>query len=332
MNHQHEIISVIPFLHGNPAYYVSSLNVLKQLSDKERFMEKPRELMTAVLLWGENLLSANGEMWKRHRRIVNPAFNQSTYGLVVKETIATYREMVMAEGWTADSQNQLSNFNEIPKKLALIIISRCGFGLPATWADESNPAKPSYGKTLGIVSETLISRLVIPKWVYSLPVESVRNIDHTWRNLAIDMEQLVVRRCEELNESKATSKRHGDDIFTRLVSAMDDDAKYGLTRSEVIGNTFALMFAGHETTAHVLAATFGLLALHQDEQEKGVKEILQVLGTERDPASPPSVVPQMTFTLIVLIRHSRICLICLIFLLASTRHYESTVRVSFFRT
>lgn len=49
MNHQHEIISVIPFLHGNPAYYVSSLNVLKQLSDKERFMEKPRELMTAVL-------------------------------------------------------------------------------------------------------------------------------------------------------------------------------------------------------------------------------------------------------------------------------------------
>lgn len=63
---------------------------------------------------------------------------------------------------------------------------------------------------------------------------SVRNIDHTWRNLAIDMEQLVVRRCEELNESKATSKRHGDDIFTRLVSAMDDDAKYGLTRSEVV--------------------------------------------------------------------------------------------------
>lgn len=44
------------------------------------------------------------------------------YGLVVKETIATYREMVMAEGWTADSQNQLSNFNEIPKKVRLLFV------------------------------------------------------------------------------------------------------------------------------------------------------------------------------------------------------------------
>ena len=71
---------------------------------------------------------------------------------------------------------------------------------------------------------------------------SVRNIDHTWRNLAIDMEQLVVRRCEELNESSTTSKKHGDDIFTRLVNAMDDDAKYGLTRSEVVSDnpTFSL--------------------------------------------------------------------------------------------
>ena len=68
---------------------------------------------------------------------------------------------------------------------------------------------------------------------------------------------------------------------------------------------FLLLFAGHgmyslshipltpldhvpsmiETTAHTLAATLGLLALHQDIQNEILQHILGVIGPTREPAS-----------------------------------------------
>ena len=69
-----------------------------------------------------------------------------------------------------------------------------------------------------------------------------------------------------------------------------------------IGSTFALLFAGHgqsglscrehgvdsgasETTGHTLAATLGFLAAHEDEQEIAYKQVLEVVGNDRDPVS-----------------------------------------------
>ena len=63
---------------------------------------------------------------------------------------------------------------------------------------------------------------------------SLRNIDDTWRKLAIDMDNFVTRRSEELSEATIGSHQLGDDIFIRLVSATDEDAKVGLKKSEVV--------------------------------------------------------------------------------------------------
>ena len=48
------------------------------------------------------------------------------------------------------------------------------------------------------------------------------------------MDEFVARRNEELSEATIGSHKHGDDIFTRLVSAMDEDSKIGLNKSEVV--------------------------------------------------------------------------------------------------
>lgn len=50
-----------------------------------------------------------------------------------------------------------------------------------------------------------------------------------------------------------------------------------------IANVFVLLFAGHETTAHTLAAALGLLSLHPDIQDETVEQIIKVVGYDRDP-------------------------------------------------
>lgn len=47
-----------------------------------------------------------------------------------------------------------------------------------------------------------------------------------------------------------------------------------------IGNTFALLFAGHDSTAGTLDAAVALLAVHKDEQEALHKEIMQVVDED----------------------------------------------------
>ena len=49
MNREHELISVIPFVYGVPSYYACSVNVLKQVTNVERQMEKPRDVMVPLL-------------------------------------------------------------------------------------------------------------------------------------------------------------------------------------------------------------------------------------------------------------------------------------------
>lgn len=61
-------------------------------------------------------------------------------------------------------------------------------------------------------------------------------------------------------------------------------SKYAkLTDKEVVGNIYVFLLAGHDTTAHTLAFTFGLLALYPEIQQKAynsIKEILPNLSDE----------------------------------------------------
>ncbi|KAJ3486335.1 hypothetical protein NLI96_g4303 [Meripilus lineatus] len=187
MSHKHEIISIVPFIWGRPAYHVGSLNAIKQILEAEqRRTIKPRDLMVPLLLWGENLISSNDEMWKRHRRIMGPAFSLSTLQVLNK----------------------------------------------------------------------------------------------TWNQLEKAMHNLVATRKKELDALGVGGERPDDGVFTRLVSELDEDAKHGLDKGEVIGNTFAMLFAGHETTANTLTATFGFLALYPEHQDQVAAEIRAVLGDE----------------------------------------------------
>ncbi|KAJ7439724.1 cytochrome P450 [Mycena galericulata] len=208
-------------------------------------------------------------MWKRHRRIMAPAFTSKTYSLIVDETIAAYREMIGAERW--DNQDNIAVSN-----LALIIIARCGFGLHMPWNDIPAPnSEMTFGESLSIVSRSAITRLALPGWVYKLPIRKIKSLDQAWKTLRSFMHSFVDTRRTELN-GMSGEEGHRGDIFSRLVAAMDKDAdsKLGLEEQEVIGNTFTLLFAGRETTACAIVATLGFLAIHQKEQATAYDEIM----------------------------------------------------------
>ncbi|KAJ7478583.1 cytochrome P450 [Mycena galericulata] len=268
-NHRHDVISMVPLLVGRPCYYVGSVEVMKQLFGQEG-------------IWGDSIASSSGDMWKRHRRIVGPAFNAKNYSLVATESVRTYKAMASVEGWDSETDILITAINPIVFRFTFIIMARCGFGLPVSWVNKDDGSETAaLEEALSIASTTLIPRFVIPRWAYRLPIKKLHEIDQAWNTVMELMGRLVLTRKEYLALEDDADKNQ--DIFSRLVNASDGSGKYTLEAEEVTANMLSILFAGNETSASVLVTTIVCLALEQEEQAKAFEEIQRVIPSTRDP-------------------------------------------------
>ncbi|KAH9962932.1 cytochrome P450 [Russula dissimulans] len=274
-----EVVSFVPFLLGPPVIYTSSLEVTRQVvaGGPQSVWVKP------ACEWGENLITINKEDWRRHRRIIGPAFNPSTYSLVWAETTRIYRDIVTTEGWTQKDVVTLDPVQAYTMRLAFFVISACGFGLRIPWEG----ATENYDKDMGIRNamriwaDTAALRIIIPSWMYRLPVKRLRDMAASGRVLREYLAKMIVEHRADLNSESDSIERK--DLFSLLVRASEEDSKFKLSDSELMGNVFGMMFAGHETTASTLAATIGFLGIYQNVQEDVYQEIVKVVGHDRDP-------------------------------------------------
>ncbi|KAG5634767.1 hypothetical protein H0H81_000848 [Sphagnurus paluster] len=228
---------------------------------KERHFDKSEMAGRIITKWGMNLVAAqtSGDVWRKHRRIVGPAFNNQLYGLVWAETLNIYRQMETAEGWDTKHTVDLPMVQPITTKMTLLIIARCGFGFSFDWT--APPTGPDGAMTvqesLCIITDSYTVALIAPNW--------------------IETRTLEVRNGGESGDERM-------DTFTMLVRANEQETgKLRLDAQEVIGKVFIMLFVGHETTAHTLTATLALLAVHQDIQDEILEQIVSVVGYDRDP-------------------------------------------------
>lgn len=87
------------------------------------------------------------------------------------------------------------------------------------------------------------------------------------------------------------------DLLHNLVKATLLDTKAGqegLTDSEIVGNTYIYLIAGHETTSYSLAWTLALLASYPEFQEMAFQEIM-----EHDPTGDTTIIDYPKFRFIL---------------------------------
>ncbi|KAJ7266970.1 cytochrome P450 [Mycena haematopus] len=201
-----------------------------------------------------NLAASDGLVWRKHRRVVGPAFGPDLYKLVWKKTAETYRDILEMEGWKDKEVVDIPVMQKITFKLAFLIICTCGFGFPAVWLltaawryrrrSRLSP-RPSYSLLSSRSGSCTIPRL---------------------RAARVSRERLRAFMQEQVVERKALVAA-GDtraDAFTMLVKANQDESS-------------------HETTAHTFAATLGFMAVHEEIQEEVFEQIISVVGCNRVP-------------------------------------------------
>ncbi|EGN98791.1 hypothetical protein SERLA73DRAFT_181431 [Serpula lacrymans var. lacrymans S7.3] len=237
----------------------------------------------ALTFWGPNIVDAGRAQWRKYRRVMAPAFSNETYDLVWSESLRTYYDMIAAEGWDEKRVVEAPSFQDIASKYALLIITSCGFGLPFTWeSPPSGSGSMTIQDAVYTITQTLTFSIVAPTWLWSLPIPWIQRTRKAYDTMRTFMRNHIQSRKADIRTRKAENDDWRKDVFNLLVQESESDGKATLSDYELIGNVFVLLIAGHQTTAHSLAATLALLALDQTVQNEIVAHIQDIVG-EREP-------------------------------------------------
>ncbi|KAJ7512693.1 cytochrome P450 [Mycena galericulata] len=280
---RNETVNLIPILSGKLGLWTSNIDIARQIAagSHRSSWVKPLTASGALLVWGMSLIASDGQMWRKHRRIVGPAFGTDLYKLVWKHTAQIYQDMVEGEGWNTKQVVDVPVIQSITHKLAFLVISTCGFGFPSTWSTptQSREGEMPVQEALRVVGDDNMILVFTPEWLLRLPIPRFKTVRMARDRLMRFMQEQVAERKAEVAAGHTRP-----DVFTMLVKAnQDESSKHRLDDDELIGNIFVFLFAGHETTAHTLAGTLGFLAAHDDIQQEVLEQIISVVGTDREP-------------------------------------------------
>lgn len=217
---------------------------------------KGRGLQGVKAVVGNGLLTSDGDVHLRNRRLVQPAFHRDRIAGYAADMVALTEahEATWKEGRVLDMQRDMS-------ALTLGIVGRTLFG-----SDLSGDAG-QVGEALADLLDGMGRYLALGPRVLSVPTPR-RN-----RALAAStrIDHIVHRIIDEHRAVGDTG-----DMLSLLLSAQEDGE--GFSDAQVRDEAVTLVLAGHETTAMALTWTWMLLSQHPERAEWLQEELDQVLS------------------------------------------------------
>ncbi|GHJ86552.1 hypothetical protein NliqN6_2954 [Naganishia liquefaciens] len=281
------LVSSVSFIDNRITYTVSSPEACRILNGDRRKFQKPVKAYEILKVFGSNIVVTEGEEWRRHRKIVVPGFSEKVFELVWNTSSWITFELFKSEGWSALAPGRgmdVLNIPELTLRVTLAVLSTASFGAPLSWKQDPQASRPaghemSFVEAISEVSENIFWLLAMPKFVYKLPIPKIQRIGLADRELRSYMHSMIQTRREEIKNGEYSAK---DDLFNALVSAsMKEESEGkggggGLTDDELVGNTFIMALAGHETSSHTLAFAIAYLALDPEKQAWLFEELSEV--------------------------------------------------------
>jgi len=223
-----------------------------------RKYSKGRVLRANRHVFGEGLLTSEGEFWLRQRRLAQPAFHRVRIASYAA-TMVEYTKRLL-ESWRDGEERDA---HQEMMRLTLQIVGKTLFD-----ADVERDAQ-EVGKSLELLLEigaNFRRAIFVPHW---LPTAA----NFRMKREIAQIEKILYRIIGE----RRRSGRDAGDLLSMLLTAQDEDGSR-MTDRQLRDETITLFLAGHETTASTLSWTWWLLAQNPAVEAKLHAELDAVLG------------------------------------------------------
>ena len=206
--------------------------------------------------FGDGLVTAEGERWKKRRKLIQPVFK----GSAIENFFSLMRDATdsAVDAW---STNTVFNIADEMDQLALTVAGRSFFGRAfdessediRRWTDVIN-------RYCALPPLSIISNLKVPT-----------PMNLKLRGVLGEYDQFLGRLIRERTEGFAN-----DDLLGILLNAMDEETGEGLNPKDLAEEVLGMLIAGHETTGKALTWVWHELNSHP-EVEKALREEIETV-------------------------------------------------------
>lgn len=214
----------------------------------------------------EGVFGANGDVWKRQRRMVmagfDPAHVKAYFPALCKVTDRLESRWTKTAGSEIDLQSDLMRFT-------VDIITGLAFGSDVNTLESGDDIIQRH---LDKIFPAIFKRnlAVFKYWKY-VRLPSDRVLDRSVAEVNAAIEVFVARAREKLAQNPEL-KTNPSNLLEAMINAADQGDS-GLNDADVAGNVLTMLLAGEDTTANSLAWLLALLWQNQSVLQKLQQEI-----------------------------------------------------------
>ncbi|MNQ25688.1 Pentalenene oxygenase [compost metagenome] len=250
-----------------------------QKNQKNYYKSKFQSVYLSKYL-GKGLLTLDGDLWLKQRRLIQPAFHKQKMNQLVEnmnKTIISELEVLV--------EDKSMDLFPVMSQLAFNVVAKSLFELS--------------------ISEEKLNRIkVIIEEVQNFLIKEIRLPHKAWWFSATGQVQKHLKLAEENNgiireiiEERISSKKETNDLLNMLLETRYEDTGEGMSVKQLIDEIKVLFIAGHETTANALTFTLHLLGRNREIQQKVFNEIIEIESTTENVVEQ---LQKMTYTNAVL--------------------------------
>ncbi|KAL8785113.1 MAG: hypothetical protein Q9195_008759 [Heterodermia aff. obscurata] len=277
--------------------------VISQVTTRRSDFPKPLEVYGSLMLYGANVVTTEGQIWRAHRKITSPPFSEKNNHLVWAEAI--FQAQSMIDSWMRGGTRSrpITSVGEDTMRLALHVISRAGFGRRMQWpmtseeGKENKSAGPvdsavkgteideghtmSYSDTLSTLLRYMVWILIVPRPILRwLPFKRAKIAYQAYVEWGMYLKEMY--KAKEVELASSPQQDVALDLLGALVrgggsteektdpeapeQAQSSITPHQLSESDILGNAFIFIIAGHETTSNAIHFSIIYLALHPSTQ------------------------------------------------------------------
>ncbi len=234
-------IFTLRLLHAPVVYMLGpEANHYVTVSHAHNFLWREGSMRDLIPLLGDGLLTTDGEVHKRARRLMLPAFHRESIAAnldtMVEETASAL------EGWRRDREVDIYDWT---RHLALRIAMRALFGFDPDADRRGDPAL-EFDEALSFYSHDLM-------------VQQLRGPGSPWRRMLARRRSLDALIYGEIARRRRNGGEAGRDVLSLLIESRGEDGD-ALSGEQVRDQVMTLLFAGHDTTTSTISFLFYELA------------------------------------------------------------------------
>ena len=231
------------------------------VKNKDNYVKGMSHDMLRIPL-GTGILTAEGELWRRHRRLMSPTYTPRAVQRFTDIMLDATHKMLAR--WREIPSGSAVAVNLEMMRLTMSVISRSIFTVDI--GEDFAEAGQALTQILDFASQRSVSLLTLP---LSVPTPGNRRLNQA---LAI-IDQFLYGIIDDRRK-----KPPGDDLLSLLMQMRDQETGEGMSEKQLRDEVLITFFAGHETTAQLLTWAWYLLSRHPEVEEQFHAELEEKLG------------------------------------------------------